>query len=110
MATEYTIDGVTASLAAAEQRWRPIQLGRYNHKRLIQEDWEVELYFPPCSITHMRQWCEPASAASTNVTVLNKYKTAYTDLSGVHLIVADPPALEAAVSGPFTIIIQGVTG
>ena len=110
MTTEYTINGTTASLAPYSQRWRQVTNGRDSLQRAtFQAYWEIDLSFDSASITHTRQWLEAASAASANLTILNKYQTDYTDLSAVQLEVTDAPTLETVVFGPWSMVVKGTT-
>ena len=110
MATEYTINGVTASQAPYSQRWRQVNIGRDTDQRgLFQTYWEVDLSFDSASVTYTRQWLEAASAASANLTILNKYQADYTDLSAVQLEVTEAPTLETVVFGPWSMTVRGAT-
>lgn len=110
MATAYTINGTTASLAPSEQKWRGMQIGRaHDQRQLLSGNWEIDLLFDSASVTHMRQWAEAASAASANVTVLDQYKLGYTDLSAVQLEMLEYPSFQAGVSGPWSMVIRGAS-
>jgi len=110
MATDYTINGVTASQAPYSQRWRQVNIGRDTGQRgFFQTYWEVDLSFDSASITHTRQWLEAASAASANITILDRYSLNYTDLSGVQLEVMEDPTLETVVFGPWSMTVRGTT-
>jgi hypothetical protein len=110
MALDYTINGVTASIAPFSQRWRQIEVGRDHLQRAIYSgNEEIDLDFGPCSITMARQWLDAASAGSANITVLNRYGIGWTDLSGVNLQVVTYPAVQAGNAADFNLVIKGAS-
>ena len=110
MATVYTINGEPAILAPHTQRWRQVQVGTDHTQRPIyQATWEIDMEFDSCTIEMGNQWLQAASAASANITVLDRYSVEYTDLSGIQLIINSFPAKTAAYYQPFSLKITGVT-
>ena len=110
MATDFTINGESASIAPYSQRWRQVSVGRDHTKRSIYSgNEEIDLSFDGASITMARQWLEAASGASANITVLRRYSLGWTDLSAVQLEVVDAPAVEAGMATPWTMIIRGAS-
>ena len=110
MATVFAINGGTASIAPFSQTWRRIQIGRsHDQSALYSGNWEIDLSFDSASITMQREWMEAASSGSLNLTVLNRFSTNFTDLSAVQLEVVDYPPVEAAMSGPWTMVVRGAS-
>lgn len=92
------------------QRWRQIPIGRsFDLQPLYSGNWEIDLSFDSASITMMREWSEAASSGSLNMTVLDQYKTTFTDLSAVSLEMVEAPAIEAGVSMPWNMIVRGAS-
>jgi hypothetical protein len=111
MATDYTLKGIGASIAPYEQKWRRVAVDTDHAGRVLYAgNEEIDLLFDSCSITFARQWLEAASGGSLNMTVLNRYKLGYTDLSAVQLRVNEWPAIQAGVSGPWTMTVTGASG
>ena len=110
MAVDYTVNGVTASIAPTAQTWRQILIGRSHDLRpLYAGNWEIDLMFQPASITFGQQWLDASSSGSANITVLNKYQTGFTDLSAVSLEVTQPPQVTAAHFTEFVITVRGAS-
>jgi hypothetical protein len=110
MATVYTVKGSAALISPFSQRWRRVQTGTSHEQRaLYSGNEEIDLSFDSCSITFARQWLEAASGGSLNLTVLNRYGVEFTDLSAVFLEVIEYPAVESAMSGPWTMVIKSAS-
>lgn len=110
MATDFAINGTVAAIGPFSQRWRKIQIGTdHNLEPVYQATEEIDLSFQSCSITMSREWLEAASSGSQNITVLDRSKIEYTDLSAVYLVVNQYPETTRGVSGPFSITLKGVT-
>ena len=110
MATDYTVNGVTASLAPINVKWRGMQVGRdHTQRQILSGNWEIDLTFGPASITWGQQWLQAASAASANVTILNQYQIGFTDLSAVQLEVVEYPGIENINFTGWTMVIRGAS-
>lgn len=110
MATDFTVNGITALIAPVSQLWRQTLIGRDHTQRPIYAgNWEIDLLFPPASISFGQQWLDASSSGSANITVLNKYQTGYTDLSAVSLEVTQFPAVTAAHFTDFMITVRGAS-
>ena len=110
MATTYTVNGVSASLAPINVLWQGMPVGRDHTQRAIYSgNWEVHLMFPPASISWGQQWLHAASAASANVTVLRQYQLGFTDLSGVQLEVLTYPGIENINFTEWSMVIRGAS-
>jgi len=111
MATNYTVDGGTAQIAPYEQKWRRVQVDIDHAGRPIYSgNEEIDLFFDSCSISYARQWLEAASGGSLNITILDRYKINYTDLSGVNLTLTEWPSVTAGVSGPWAMVVTSASG
>lgn len=111
MATEYTIGAVGASIAPYEQKWRRVPVDTDHAGRVIYAgNEEIDLLFDSCSITMARQWLEAASGGSLNLTILNRYKLGYIDLSAIQLRVNEWPSIVAGVAGEWTMTVTGASG
>ena len=110
MATDYTLSGITASIAPHTQTWTRLQIGRdHNQRAIYAGNEEITLDFPPASITFARQWMEAASSGSLNMTVLDRYGVGWRDLSGVQLEVVTPPSVQSRYAGPWSMIVRGAS-
>jgi hypothetical protein len=110
MATEYQVNGTTADIAPVDQTWRQVLIGRSHDQRAIYSgNWEIDLVFPPASITYGQQWLNAASSGSANLTVLDKYQIGYTDLSAVQLEVVQFPRVTAGHFGEWTMVVRGAS-
>ncbi len=86
MATQFEVNGIGASIAPVSQLWRQMLIGRdHTQVPIYAGSWEIDLSFPPASISFGQQWLDASSSGSANITVLNKYQTGFTDLSAVSL-------------------------
>ena len=110
MATTYTINGLTASMAPFSVRWRQQAVGRSHDQRaLYSGNWEIDLSFGAASISWGQQWLDAASSGSANLTVLDKYKISFTDLSAVQLEVLAWPNIENINFGPWEMVVRGAS-
>ena len=110
MATEYTVNGNATCLAPFSLRWRQQQTGRSHDQRaLYSGNWEVDLSFGAASILWGQQWLDAASSGSANITILDKYKISFTDLSAVQLEVVAWPAIENINFGPWEMVVRGAS-
>jgi hypothetical protein len=110
MATVYTVKGAAALISPFSQRWRRNPTGiSHDQSTIYSGNEEIDLSFDSCSITMSRQWLEAASGGSLNLTVLNRYGIDFTDLSAVFLDVIEYPAVENAMSGPFTLVVKSAS-
>lgn len=110
MATDFTINGATASLAPSTQTWRQVQIGRDHLMRPIYAgNEEIDLEFDSASITMARQWLEAASGGSLSITVLNRYGIGWTDLSGVYLEVVQFPVIQSGYAGGWSMKVIGAS-
>ena len=110
MATAYAINGAATAIAPFSQRWRRNQTGTaHDQKALYSGNEEIDLSFDSASITMSREWLEAASGGSLNLTVLNRYGIDYTDLSAVYLEVIEYPAVENAMSTPFSLVVKSAS-
>lgn len=111
MATDYTLNGFTTSVAPISQKWEPMILGTdHNLSPIYGALWNVRLNFAESVALEGAEWVDSASSgASVNVTVLDRYQTTYTDLSGVYMQVENQPEITAGYMTPFSIVIKGVS-
>ena len=86
MANEYTVDGVTASLAPTTVTWRDIQIGTdHNGAPVFSLNKQVELTFQPGSPTYARQWLDTVDGSSHTFDILDERQLGYITLSPIYV-------------------------
>ncbi len=102
-------------LSPFSQQWLRVPIGiDFQQNTVYSGNEEIRLQFDSSSMTFAREWVEAASGGSLNITVLSRFGAntgggSWTDLSGVTMTVEAYPTIEAAHSGPFTILVRGAS-
>lgn len=109
MATRFEINGAGASLAPYDLQWNRSEIGTdFNQRPIYEPTWTVIMNFDTASATFAQQWLEAASSGSVNVTILNRFETGWTDLSGVYMIPVGYPTMQGGYHSGFQISIKGI--
>lgn len=103
----YAINGSTASIAPHTVRWVPSKVATaQNGAPIYSRYYTIEMQFDAASPLAAQQWLENALGASVNLTVLDRWSTGSTILSGVYIEVVDPAATVATYSDSFTLLVR----
>lgn len=108
MATTYTIDGSTASIAPFGVQWVREPIGQdHNGAPLYPQKYNVILSFPESEPAWAKEWLDLADGASHTIDVLNRSQTSFKTLSPVWVSIDQYPPQEDIHTGPFILRIVG---
>ena len=106
MAENYTVDGVTASLAPFSVQWQNVTIGTdHNGAPIHSLNKQVVLSFSPGSPTYARQWLDTVDGGSHTFDVLDERQLGYVTLSPIYVSTDDFPAIEDINVNGFTITL-----
>lgn len=104
----YLINGSSASVGPVGVVWHPITQGVDWNNQPFYSGFRIEMQFGIMSIDDGAQWLNAVSAGSVNLTIINRWATDFTSLSGVYCSIPAPPAVQDIHLEPFTIMVHGV--